>query len=52
MLNKVDNINCFKFSNQRSFLLVKRIFELFYLLLPPTYTFHITCRPWNNKYYL
>jgi len=42
MLNKIADVNCFKLCYQWSFLLVKRIFELFYLLLPPPYTFHIT----------
>ena len=42
MLNKIANINCFKLSYQWSFLLVKRIFKLLYLLLPLPYTFHIT----------
>ena len=35
MLNKIAGVNYFKLSYQRSFLLVKRIFELFYLLFRP-----------------
>jgi len=41
MLNKIADINCFKLSYQRSFLLMKSIFELFlFFVSAPVHVSH------------